>query len=107
MRLSPLTIPRVIVCSRPIGLPIATTSSPTCSADESPRRATGTGDGVSMRKSARSVTVSIPSTRAGVRAPESSVTDRDAAPSTTWALVNTCPSRSMTTPDPTTVSNRR
>src|SRR5258707_747635 len=39
MRLSPLTMPRVIVCSRPIGLPIATTSSPTRSADESPSRA--------------------------------------------------------------------
>ncbi len=60
-----------------------------------------------MRSRARSVTVSIPSTRAGVRVPESSVTDSEAAPSTTWALVSTCPSRSMTTPDPTTVSNRR
>ena len=107
MRLRPLTIPRVIVCSRPIGLPIATTSSPTCSADESPRRAAGSGDVASSRSSARSVTVSTPSTRAGVFVPESSVTERDAAPSTTWALVSTWPSRSMTTPDPTTVSNRR
>ena len=82
-------MPRVIVCSRPIGLPIATTSSPTRSAEESPSRATGRGDGVSIRKSARSVTVSMPSTRAGVRAPESSVTESEAAPSTTWALVST------------------
>ena len=49
----------------------------------------------------------MPSTRAGVRAPESSVTESEAAPSTTWALVSTCPSRSMRTPEPTTVSNRR
>ena len=88
-------------------MPIATTSSPTCKADESPNRAAGSGDGVSIRSSARSVTVSMPSTRAGVRVPESSVIESEAAPSTTCALVSTCPSRSMTTPEPTTVSNRR
>jgi hypothetical protein len=45
--------------------------------------------------------------RAGTRSRVSSVTDSDAAPSTTWAFVRTCPSRSITTPEPTIVSNRR
>ena len=88
-RLSPLTIPRVMVCSSPIGLPIATTSSPTRRAAESPRRAAGRGVDASIRSSARSVTVSIPTSRAVAREPESSVTESEAAPSTTWALVNT------------------
>src|SRR5512132_2238525 len=106
-RFIPLTIPRVIVWSSPIGLPIATTSSPTFTPAESPRRADGSGFPVSARSRAMSSTGSRPTTRAGTRTPESSVTDSDAAPSTTWALVSTCPSLSMITPEPTTVSNRR
>ena len=53
---------------------------------------------VSIRRSARSVTVSMPSTRRRRCVPESSVTDSEAAPSTTCALVSTWPSRSMSTP---------
>ena len=41
VRLRPLTIPRVIVWSRPMGLPMATTSSPTLMPDESPSLAAG------------------------------------------------------------------
>ena len=107
MRLRPLTIPRVIVCSRPIGLPIAATSSPTRSVDESPSDAVGGGLVVSIRISARSSIESSPITRAGTFVPESSVTERDAAPSTTWAFVRTWPSCSITTPEPTIVSKRR
>ena len=51
--------------------------------------------------------MSMPSSRAGVRAPESRVTASEAAPSTTCALVSTWPSRSMSTPEPITVSKRR
>src|SRR5207249_4807198 len=93
-RFSPLTMPRVIVCSRPIGLPIAATSSPTRSWDESPSRATSSGAPVSKRISARSSSVSRPRSRAGAFRPESSVTVSEAAPSTTCALVSTWPSRS-------------
>src|SRR5438270_1758251 len=52
-------------------------------------------------------TGSSPTMRAGTRLPESSVTDSEAAPSTTWAFVSTWPSLSMMTPEPTTVSKRR
>ena len=45
--------------------------------------------------------------RAPVLTPPPVVTPSDVMPSTTWALVRTCPSRSTTTPEPTTVSNRR
>ena len=106
-RLSPLTIPRVIVCSRPIGLPMATTSSPTLTADESPSRAAGSAAALSTRSSATSSTESSPRMRAGVLLPESRVTDSEAAPSTTCALVRIWPSFSMITPEPTIVSKRR
>src|SRR5436309_3074263 len=65
-RLSPLTIPRVIVCSRPIGLPMATTSPPTLTADESPSRAAGSAAALSTRSSATSSTESSPRMRPGV-----------------------------------------
>ena len=106
-RLRPLTIPRVIVWSSPIGLPMATTSSPTLTSDESPRRAAGSAAALSTRSSAMSSTGSRPRMRAGVLLPESSVTVSDAAPSTTWALVRIWPSLSMMTPEPTIVSKRR
>ena len=107
VRLRPLTIPRVIVWSRPMGLPMATTSSPTLMPDESPSLAVGSGPDDSTRSSARSSTGSRPMTRAVTLVPLSSVTDREAAPSTTWALVRIWPSLSMMTPEPTIVSNRR
>ena len=50
---------------------------------------------------------SSPTTFAVAFVPESSVTERDVAPSTTWAFVRIWPSRSITTPEPTTVSKRR
>ncbi len=100
-------MPRVSVWSRPTGLPIATTSSPTLAVAESPRRAGGRGSEASTRRSARSSTVSRPRTFAPTLAPLSSVTASEAAPSTTCAFVSTCPSRSMMTPEPTTFSKRR
>ena len=100
-------MPRVIVWSRPSGLPMATTSSPTLTLPESPSCATGSVLLESSRSSATSSTGSRPITRAATLAPLSSVTDIEAAPSTTWALVSTSPARSMMRPEPTIVSNRR
>ena len=85
---------------------MATTSSPTFTRDESPSWATGSAPGPSRRSSAMSRTASRPSTRAVTLAPLSSVTDSEAAPSTTWALVSTS-ALSMIRPEPTIVSKRR
>ena len=54
-----LTMPCVTVCDRPIGLPMASTTSPTLSRSERPKVATGTGFR-SMTSTARSVSGSRP-----------------------------------------------
>ncbi len=86
---------------------MATTSSPTLTALESPSRAAGSAPVLSTRSSAMSRTGSRPRIRAGTLLPESSVTVSDAAPSTTCAFVRIWPSLSMITPEPTIVSKRR
>src|SRR2546425_687310 len=50
VRLSPLTMPRVIVWSRPSGVPMATTPSPTFTVAEAPNWATGGADHRSPRR---------------------------------------------------------
>ena len=57
-----LTMPAVTVCSRPKGLPIATTQSPTRMFDESPSLSAGISPCESILTSARSVFGSVPST---------------------------------------------
>ena len=60
-----LTMPLVTVSSRPNGLPIATTESPTCSWFESPKDSGWSiDDGASTLITARSVDGSVPTTEA-------------------------------------------
>ena len=64
-RCSALTIPLVTVSSRPKGLPIATTPSPTCRSAESPTvSGCSSAEGASTLITARSVDLSVPSTLA-------------------------------------------
>ena len=64
-RCSALTIPLVTVSSRPNGLPIATTPSPTWTALESPSWSGSSSEaGASTFSTARSVEGSVPTTRA-------------------------------------------
>ncbi len=81
-----LTMPVVTVRSRPKGLPIAITGSPTCSAPESPSGITGRPVASTLR-SARSVRGSRPTTLPGSSRPSSILTWISVAPSTTWLLV--------------------
>jgi hypothetical protein len=81
------TIPDVTVSSKPSGLPIATTGSPTCTSFDWP-----SGIGVSSASSgstlstARSVERSLPTIFAGIGS-SSNVTRTSLAPFTTWAFV--------------------
>ena len=94
-----LMMPVVTVCSRPYGLPIAMTDSPTSSRAESPRGTTGSPLASTFR-STRSVRGSRPSTVAGSSRPSASVTRMSLAPSTTWLLVTMNPSGLITKPEP-------
>src|SRR4051812_139328 len=87
-RFRALTIPAVTVSSRPNGLPIATTPSPTSSADESPR-ASGCSlpEGASTLITARSDEGSAPTSFAVYLLPSLKVTEIELAPSTTWSFV--------------------
>ena len=101
------TIPAVTVRSRPNGLPIATTGSPTFTCEESP---SGIGwssfAGALTLSTAMSVDSSLPTTWAGIGDETSlrpSVTSTFEAPLTTWALVRMCPAWSITKPVPVAV----
>ena len=95
------TMPDVIVRSRPNGLPIATTGSPTSTEVDVPsasgRRASA--DSVTF-SSAVSVESSLPTTVAWTRSSFEKDTNTGPAPSTTWALVRMWPSLSITKPEP-------
>jgi hypothetical protein len=94
------TTPAVTELANPCGLPIATTSWPTLSRAASPSGA-GAGTASSARRTARSDSGSVPTTRTRTSRP--SVNDariRRAVPSTTWAEVSRKPSGVITTPDP-------
>ncbi len=73
LRSMALTMPWVTVCCSPKGLPIASTSSPTCSRSERPRLITGSLVS-STDSSARSVSGSRPTTFATALRPSASCT---------------------------------
>ena len=84
--------PTVTVCPRPNGLPMATTQSPCCICDESPKRASCSGSaGISVSWiSALSVSASRPMTLAAyssLRPAPTNETLMFTAPSTTWLFV--------------------
>ena len=83
-----LTIPVVTVWSRPNGLPIAITGSPTCSRSESPRGSTARAE-ESIFSKARSVGGSVPTTRAACSVPRERRTTMSPPLATTWLLVTT------------------
>jgi hypothetical protein len=80
-----LTIPAVTVRSRPNGLPIATTGSPTCIESESPScSGVRALELASIFRTARSLEGSVPSTVAFMLAPFEKLTRTFFAPSITW-----------------------
>ena len=81
-----LTMPAVIVFSRPKGLPIANTHSPTLSFSGSPMATLGRL-AASIFSSATSVRLSVPTTLALNSRRSASLTLTSSAPSTTCALV--------------------
>jgi hypothetical protein len=93
--------PVVSVRSRPNGLPIATVGSPTSTSFDVPS-ASGSRSSPfgSTRSSARSVDGSMPRRRARAVLPFWKRTEIAVAFSTTWALVSSEPSSSMTKPVP-------
>ena len=101
-----LTMPVVTVCSRPKGLPIAITGSPTWSCAESPSGTTGSPRASTFRR-ARSVFGSRPRTFAGHSRPSESLTLISVAPSTTWLFVTMYPSGLTMKPEPRLRTVRR
>ncbi|OPZ57555.1 MAG: hypothetical protein BWY88_01172 [Synergistetes bacterium ADurb.Bin520] len=91
--------PTVMVCSRPKGLPMAATHSPTSSLSESPRERTGRSL-ASIFTTARSKVGSRPTSFAGYSLPEANVTVILSASATTWLLVRMYPSAVTKKPDP-------
>ena len=87
LRPSALTMPQVTVWPTPNGLPIASTTSPTCSASELPSVMTGSLSSA-IFSTARSVSGSVPITLARASRPSLSCTSISSAPSTTWLLVS-------------------
>jgi len=82
--LIPETIPRVKVCSKPRGLPIAKTSSPIWMASESPKVAVDRpSGGRGIRKTAKSRMGSTPTSFATTFFPSSRVTMMSCCPKTT------------------------
>ena len=85
-----LTIPAVTVRSRPNGLPIATTASPTSTSSEFPSRSGVSAFAeVSTCSTARSVSGSVPTTRARTRSRLEKLTLTSSAPSITCRFVTT------------------
>ena len=93
-------IPMVTVLSRPKGLPTAIAHSPTSSLSELPRGTVGQGPFPCRRTTARSVSLSMPTTVPGMRRPSCMPTVTLLVRSTTWALVSTSPSAWYTKPLP-------
>src|SRR5580704_1526382 len=93
-------IPAVTVPPSPNGLPIASTQSPTLAFVESPQEAAGSGVLLSTLRSARSVTVSRPTTCACSTVSSDKVTVIWSALAITCALVTISPDGSMMKPEP-------
>ncbi|CAM5681654.1 hypothetical protein SGLAM104S_10683 [Streptomyces glaucescens] len=102
-RSSAETMPLVTVPVRPSGEPMATTWSPTRTAEESPRVAAGSPEAFSSWIRARSLPLSVPTVRAVYSLPSLVVTVIREAPETTWLLVMISPSPVMITPEPVEV----
>ncbi len=101
VRLSALTMPVVTVPSRPNGLPMATTPSPTRTPLESANCSGCSSDfGASTLITATSVEESVPTTFALAFLPSANVTVIEFAPSTTCWFVAMWPSPSITKPEP-------
>src|SRR4030066_1152930 len=96
-----LTIPAVMVCSNPNGLPTATTQLPTFRSSELPRLRGCKSEEASILIRARSVLGSRPTILPSYSLPFASFTLIWSAFSTTWLLVRMYPSRFITNPDPT------
>src|SRR5215469_18019464 len=96
-------IPDVTVPPRPNGLPIASTQSPTLVLLESPHVAAGRGAFGSTLRTARSVTVSRPTTSACNVVSSDRVTVICSALAITWLFVTTIPDGSMMNPEPSDV----
>ena len=77
------TMPPVTVCPTPNGLPIASTTSPTCSASDEPKLIAASASAFT-RSTARSVSGSFPTTLASSLLPSASATSISLAASTTW-----------------------
>jgi len=98
-------MPLVTVSSRPKGLPMAITKSPTRSESESPSGAAVRPRGSLRRMTAMSVAASVPTTLAVSSRSSARRTSTSSASSTTWLLVRTSPrAASMTKPEPRPVS---
>ena len=94
-------MPLVIVPSRPNGLPIATTPSPTSTSSESPRRSGSRNDaGASTLITARSVERSVPTSSALRVEPSEKRTVIELEPLTTCSFVTMWPCSSSTKPEP-------
>jgi hypothetical protein len=79
-------MPMVTVWPTPSGLPIASTTSPTCTASELPSASAGSPSAVTL-SSATSLGLSVPTTAAGSVRPSGNSTVMLSAPSITWLFV--------------------
>src|SRR5438034_4899696 len=95
-----LTIPWVAVSVIPSGLPMASTSCPTMSLEESPIWATAICAKGWMRTTARSSAAAVPTSCACSVLPLASQTSMVCSPLTTWLLVTISPFVSIITPEP-------
>jgi hypothetical protein len=93
------TTPAVTEPAKPFGLPIATTSWPTCSRSASPSSAATRSLG-SVRSTARSESGSAPTTSTVSSRPSTNDATPRSVPATTWAEVSAKPSGVITTPLP-------
>jgi uncharacterized Ntn-hydrolase superfamily protein len=100
-----LMIPIVTVCPTPIGLPTASTTSPTRTWSELPSGSTGKPLPL-IFSTARSLGASVPTIFASNDRPSVSSTVISSAPSTTWWFVSTYPSALTMTPEPRPPSRR-
>ncbi len=93
-------MPLVTVEVSPSGEPIATTVSPTLTPEEVPSGAALSPEAPSTFSSARSLELSVPTTRAVRLVPSLVRTFTEEAPETTWLLVTISPSPLTITPEP-------
>src|SRR5712692_7737100 len=100
LRFSALTMPLVAVSVIPSGLPIARTSWPTVSFDESPIWATVIWANGGIRTTARSLAGEVPTSCPCNVVPVLRTTSIVCAPLTTWLLVTMSPLVSIMTPEP-------